>query len=52
MLIVLKFGSLKLLEPSGPVQTCNGIVFTSRDEFMLRVFENRVLRKICGPKSK
>ena len=23
--IVLKFGSLILLEPSGPVQTCNGI---------------------------
>jgi len=22
---VLKSGSLKLLEPSGPVQTCNGI---------------------------
>jgi hypothetical protein len=25
MLIVLKSGSLKLLEPSGPVQACNGI---------------------------
>ena len=25
MPIVLKFGSLNLLEPSGPVQTCNGI---------------------------
>ena len=23
--IVLKFGSLNLLEPSGPVQDCNGI---------------------------
>jgi len=23
--IVLKSGSLKLLEPSGPVQACNGI---------------------------
>jgi hypothetical protein len=23
--IVLKFGSLNLLEPSGPVQSCNGI---------------------------
>jgi len=26
--IVLKFGSLNLLEPSGPVQACNGIAFT------------------------
>jgi hypothetical protein len=26
--IVLKSGSLNLLEPSGPVQACNGIVFT------------------------
>jgi len=25
MLTVLKFGSLNLLEPSGPVQTCTGI---------------------------
>jgi len=25
--IVLKFGRLKLLEPSGPVQACNEIVF-------------------------
>jgi len=25
---VLKFGSLKLLEPLGPVQACNGIAFT------------------------
>ena len=25
MPIVLKSGSLKLLEPSGPVQACNGI---------------------------
>ena len=26
---VLKSGSLKLLEPSGPVQACNGIAFLS-----------------------
>jgi len=25
VLIVLKYGSLNLLEPSAPVQTCNGI---------------------------
>ena len=28
MLTVLKSGSLSLLEPSGPVQACNGIAFT------------------------
>jgi hypothetical protein len=28
MPIVLKSGSLKLLEPSGPVQSCNGLAFT------------------------
>jgi len=27
--IVLKFGSLNLLEPSGPVQACNGIALPS-----------------------
>ena len=34
MPIVLKCGSLKLLEPSGPVQTCNGIAlpFTADSE--------------------
>jgi hypothetical protein len=26
--IVMKSGSLKLLEPSGPVKACNGIAFT------------------------
>ena len=29
MPIVLKSGSLNLLEPSGPLQACNGIAFTS-----------------------
>jgi hypothetical protein len=28
VLIVLKSGSLNLLEPSGPVKACNGIAFT------------------------
>jgi hypothetical protein len=28
MPIVLKSGSLDLLEPSGPFQACNGIAFT------------------------
>jgi len=28
--IVLKSGSLNILEPSGPVQTCNGIAMTFR----------------------
>ena len=27
--IFLKYGGLKLLEPSGPVQACNGIAFTT-----------------------
>jgi len=27
MPILLKYGSLNLLEPSGPVQACNGIAF-------------------------
>ena len=25
--IVMQYGSLKLLEPSGPVQACNGVLF-------------------------
>jgi hypothetical protein len=29
MPIVLKSGSLNLLEPSGPVQGCNGVAFAS-----------------------
>jgi hypothetical protein len=28
VLIVLKFGSLNLLEPSGPVKACNGIALS------------------------
>jgi hypothetical protein len=34
--IVLKSGSLNLLEPSGPVQACNGIALT----FMADIIEN------------
>jgi hypothetical protein len=30
MPIIFKCGSLKLLEPSGPVKACNGIAFTVR----------------------
>jgi hypothetical protein len=32
--IAFKFGSLNLLEPSGPVQACNGIAlpFTEREQ--------------------
>jgi len=29
---------------------CESWSLTSREKSMLRVFENRVLRKICGPK--
>ena len=49
MLIVLKSGSLNFLEPSGPVQACNGIALRYL-LCRLRVFENRVLRRIFGPK--
>jgi hypothetical protein len=33
--IVLKSGSLDLLEPSGPVQACNGIKKTASKKFRL-----------------
>ena len=39
MPIVLKSGSLKLLEPSGPVQACNGIalpLMTPNDPYSVR----------------
>jgi hypothetical protein len=76
VLIVLKYGILNFLEPSGPVKACNGIALslilkycnlpytiilpvvlygceiwslTLREERRLRVFENRVLRRIFGP---
>jgi hypothetical protein len=58
--IVLKSGSLNLLEPSGPAKACNGIALpllgdgklghTLRKERRLKVFENRVLMKIFGHK--
>ena len=42
MPIVLKSGSLNLLEPSGPVQACNGIALPS--------CENSVLGMVFGSK--
>ena len=43
MPIVLKSGSLKLLEPSGPVQACNGIAlpFTVKLKEQCGVYERR-----------
>jgi hypothetical protein len=32
--IVMKSGSLKLLEPSGPLQTCTGITLLSTDHVL------------------
>ena len=68
--VVTKSGNLNFLEPSGPVQACNGTAlpclcfpnFPTTDgnsmvrktdsvvKRTLRVFENRVLGKIIGPK--
>jgi hypothetical protein len=39
--IVLKYGSLKLLEPSGPVQTCNGIPLPAEIVLLLVLFLSR-----------
>jgi len=51
--IVLKFGNLNLLEPSGPVQACNGIAlpFMSICLFIIlfvRLDEQRSLQKKGG----
>jgi hypothetical protein len=35
--IVLKSGSLRILEPSGPVQTCNGIAFSVSNAYDVTV---------------
>jgi hypothetical protein len=37
--IVLKYGSLILLEPSGPFQTCNGIVLLYPSQRQIRLCE-------------
>jgi hypothetical protein len=57
--IVIKTGSLNILEPSGPVMTCNGIAFAvyilvpysnSPEEFHICVFLGfrRRAREICA----
>jgi len=48
----MKSGSLNFLEPSGPHRVCYGtaLPFILREEHKLKVFENRVLRKIFGLK--
>jgi hypothetical protein len=49
--IVLKYGSLNLLEPSGPVKACNGIAFykeivNARDELVARIMNSAALLKL------
>jgi len=44
--IVLKSGSLKLLEPSGLVQACNGIALPLYLEHILRVSFQRLLSTV------
>jgi hypothetical protein len=41
VLIVLKSGSLSLLEPSGPLQACNGIALTFEHYFPRNVSEGK-----------
>jgi hypothetical protein len=55
VLIVFKSGSLNLLEPSGPVQACNGIYLSLRlknlDCFAFSTTEEREkFRLSCGTK--
>ena len=39
MQIVWKSGNLRLLEPSGPVQACNGIAFISQGVAKNKIFK-------------
>jgi len=49
MLIVLKSGSLELLEPSGPVQVCNGIALPlPRKEYTCDVLLEDESGIVCG----
>jgi hypothetical protein len=48
--IVFKFGSLNLLQPSGPVKAYNGIALSLL--YKVRVYENRVVRGIIIHKGK
>ena len=38
--VVTKSGSLDFLEPSGPVQTCNGTAFTMSSAYVVRSSED------------
>jgi hypothetical protein len=42
--IALKSGTLKLLEPPGPVKACNGIVLPFRVQFI-----NHLIWILCSP---
>jgi len=43
----LKYGSLSLLGPSGPVQACNGIAFTVNGGAKSMVIKTPVYEKMC-----
>jgi len=44
--IVLKSGSLNLLEPSGPVQACNRIAAEGREHFKQLGIGGKIIQKI------
>jgi len=47
--IVLKYGSLNLLEPSGPVQACNGIALFMNAGYALAQLVEALRYKPEGP---
>jgi hypothetical protein len=44
--IVLKYGSLNLLEPSGTVQACNGIAAEGRGLFKQLGIGEKIIQKL------
>jgi hypothetical protein len=47
----MKSGNLNFLEPSGPLQACDGIAlpFTSNKIGKCKVFEERKAKDLCAP---
>ena len=41
--VVVKFGNINFLEPSGPLQACNGTAFTESRVILLSVYMTAVL---------